>query len=382
MLNIEVFKNTALYLLENYNQIMYYTFLESVKTESNKVLVESIQNGFRALHEDTGNATSLNEKQVSDIFSGFWKVAKSLPGLVEKLKDEGVNQSLFNIRDKKPGSGKLEVKTFGGGEPGKMNPVTDFTVVPGEPDDSDAAKALAILVSSCIPLVVDLAHKMSKTPEYVEAAKDFIVELLTEELPQKAKEYQFTGVPFFQWFRTVGYKNAWRKAISKASGVAMVSKVWGAGKEYKKGDVVNHAQRNWKAINDISAEENKVSPEQSPNQWEQFGKSKSQEMSTSAGIGATGGDEDAKKEIGEVVKSEQYGTPEETETNVDVKKLLGLLPDGREKQALMMLYGIGTPRMTDQEIADKLGTGRTNVHALVKKAIDMIRAKAKVKVAA
>lgn len=381
MLNIDSFKNAALYLFENNQKIMYYTFLESVKTDSNKVLVESIQNGFRALYED--NSTSLNQKDVHDAFGGYIKLANGLTELVAKFQGgEGAKetQKLTAIKNKTPGAGKLNVQTFGQGEAGKFNPVTKYEVVSGDPDDSDSAKAKAVLASSVIPLIVQTASNASKTSNYLEPAKDFIMELVSDELPVLVDKFQFdpnNPSSFYNYFKSFGMRNAYKRMIAKGSGVAMTSKVWGEGKEYKKGDVVNHAQKNWKALTDISSAENKVSPDQATNLWEQFGKASSDEMSTSATIGAS--KDDNEKEVGEVVKNDNdFGTAEETETNVDVKKLLSLLPDGKEKQALMMLYGIGMPRMTDAEIAEKLGTGRTNVHNLVNKAIGMIRSKAKV----
>src|SRR6476661_8210436 len=84
MLNIDSFKNAALYLFENNQKIMYYTFLESVKTDSNKVLVESIQTGFRALYED--NSTSLNQKDVHDAFGGYIKLANALTKVAAKFQ--------------------------------------------------------------------------------------------------------------------------------------------------------------------------------------------------------------------------------------------------------------------------------------------------------
>lgn len=388
MLNTEVFKTVALYLFENNEKITYYSFLESVKTKQNKVLVESIQNGFVALFED--NATSLNKKEVHDAFSGYVTLANALTNLTAKFQGgngAAETKKMSDIKNKVPGSGKLQVKTYGGGEAGKMNPVTDYQIVAGDPDDSDVEKAKSILASSVIPLITMMATNAAKASTYLEPAKDFIVELMTDELPSMVDRFQFNSEnpsSFFNYFKGFGVKNAYKRLVSKGSGVGMVSKVWGPDRDYNKGDVVNHNQANYKAIEDISATENKLPPPQASQLWSQFGKSTSQVMSTDADMGGTGqGEDDAKKTVGEVLTSE-HGAPAETETNVDVKKLMAMLPDSPDKKALMMLYGVGAPRLTDVEIAEKLSkdTGkeisRTTVHNMVKRALDQIRSKANI----
>lgn len=375
-MNLEGYKKLAIGLFENFQKIEYCAFLESIKTEHNKALVESVQKGFGAIYEadmdEEGSEEVKEDKstKVNPVFRDYVRLTQKLKqGVVAKFQRNAREETEKMAKVLNEGKGHVKVDPLHKFK--DFSVVTDYEYSPeGESTEEDKENARAVLASTVLPVIVYNGVQIGRTPAYEEAALDFIADAI-EQLPGLLDKFKYQGSSFLNYYHQFGLRNLKKYAIAKAEGTSVTSKVWNAEREYKKGDVVNHGSRNWKAVDEVPVG---MEPGKDNNFWTPHEK-KLSEMSMDAPISATGDDDDSIT-VGETVASEQ-DTAEDTENKVTLSELMSSLPDDeftkKFKEVVDMYYK--EDKGLD-EIAEKFGVSKQAVSQWMKKGLEMLRAKA------
>jgi hypothetical protein len=269
----------------------------------------------------------------------------------------------------KNGIGQLKVKTLNKFR--DFNVVTDYEYIPDAPStEADKENAKSVLISTALPHYVYQGVQIGRTHDYEEAGHDFIVDALnggygtppvTERLNNFIAAYDPSKKGTFMGWEKRGLSNLKKHAVATSEGTTVTSKVWNAERPYKKGDVVNHGRKNWKAVQE------EVPPGMEPgkdnNFWEPLEK-KLDEISLDAPVGASGGDDDDTTTVGDSVKS-SHDTAEDTETKVAVSELLNKLPKNEKFDKIKKMLDMRFKEDKDlEEIGAAFGISKQRVGQL------------------
>lgn len=350
-MNLNNLKDLAVALYENHEKIQYFNFLESIKkatkNENTKVLMETVEKGFGLLYEveldgeedtevDAGESSEAapevaqDKKSVPPGFRDYVNLtSKLMAGTVAKFKQNPAEETRKMMDIIKNGKGKVTGKTLNKFK--DFSVITDYQYTPDQPsDESDKQMAKSILLSTALPHWVYQGVQIGRTADYEEAGHDFIVDAINggygtpsavERLDRFISAYDPEKKGSFMNWEKRGLSNLKKHAIATSEGTTVTSKVWNPETTYKKGDVVNHGRKNWRAVNEEMVAG--MEPGKDNNFWEPLEK-KLDEISTDAPVGA-GTDDDDHTTVGDTI-SGSHDTAEDTEAKATLSKMMDKLP--------------------------------------------------------
>jgi hypothetical protein len=410
-MNLENLTKVAVALFENRKQIEYFLFLDALKTDKNKAIVEAVERGFGILFEADGEEVDAGEvgevgeggepigsgeglgqklnKTVRESIKPYVDFSKQLyPGTIAKFSKDpsGETRKMMDVVKNK--KGKVRIKPIDGFN---LNLAANYEYSPeGESTAEDIENAKSVMISTALPHIIFRGAQIARTPEYEEAGKDFIVNAIkglsweTREGQSRDKivsmpdrldnfiaAYDPTKKGTFMGWEKLGTQNLYRFMISKAEEIPMASKVWGREKAYKEDDVVNHGKNNWLAIRDVPAG---VEPggEDSGQYWEPKAKKAAKmSMDSPARTGGSEG-EDSEVTVGETVATET-DTAEETEAKATLSKLMERIPKTPEYDKVRIMLKMKADGDTLEEISQATGMTRGNIHNLFQRTFAMMR---------
>jgi RNA polymerase sigma factor (sigma-70 family) len=401
-MNLNNLKQLAVALYEQHEKIQYFNFLESIKnstkSDKTKVLMETVEKGFGLLYEveldgeedsevdaseEAAPVAAPEKKSVPPGFRDYVNLTnKLMAGTIAKFKQNPAEETRKMMEIIKNGKGKVAGKTLNKFK--DFSVITDYNYTPDQPsDESDKEMAKNILLSTALPHWVYQGVQIGRTADYEEAGHDFIVDAINggygtpsavERLAKFISAYDPEKKGSFMNWEKRGLANLKKHAVATSEGTTVTSKVWNPETVYKQGDVVNHARKNWKAVNDEMVAG--MEPGKDNNFWEPQEK-KLDEISTDAPVGS-GTDDDAHTTVGDTIQSDE-NTPEEDMHDTDVKDLvntvLSRLPNNERfakiKNIASMYFKDG---LTQEEIAEKSGVSKQRIDQLLKELKDSMLA--------
>ena len=405
-MNLNNLKQLAVALYENHEKIQYFNFLESIKNSSKndktKALMETVEKGFGLLYEveldgeeegevDVSSeqpapaAAAPEQKGIPPGFRDYVNLTKKLmAGTVAKFKQNPAEETRKMMEIIKNGKGKVAGKTLNKFR--DFSVITDYNYTPDQPsDESDKEMAKNILLSTALPHWVYQGVQIGRTGDYEEAGHDFIVDAINggygntppavERLNNFIAAYDPSKKGTFMNWEKRALMNLKKHAVAKSEGTTVTSKVWNPETVYQEGDVVNHGKKNWRAVNEEMVAG--MEPGKDNNFWEPLEK-KLDEISTDAPVG-TGTDDDAHTTVGDTIAS-PHDTAEDTETKIDIDKLLARLPKNEKmdkvKKMLDMYFKEGK---NYEEIGEVYNISKERVRQLLEEVYAIMRGDKKVK---
>jgi hypothetical protein len=401
-MNIEELTKTAVILFENRKQIEYFLFLDALKTDKNKAIVEAVEKGFGILFEEEGNEGGEEEKTegepgepttpglkgtkghlartTTQEIKPYVDFAKnSLTGVIAKFRKDPSGETMKMMEVIKNGKGTVRIKPIEGFTLGLA---ADYVYSPsGESTPEDVANAKSVLLSSALPHTMFRGAQIARTPEYENAGHDFIVNAIkgfegTKPMPERLEafisEYDPSKKGTFMAWEKLALSNLYRYMISEAEGIPMASKVWNRDNEYKEGDIVNYGKNNWEAIRDVPKG---IEPgvQGSGQHWTPRAKKKAG-ISLDAPPGGQakaghGGEDPEVSTVGETVSSESVKSPDEKnkeEQEKFLKLMVDRLPSNEVNDRYKMIINKVLSGEDFTEVAESMNLSRQRVSMLMK----------------
>lgn len=389
---------TALY--ENHQKIEFYNFLEALKTPKNKTLVESAQRGFTALYEEEGEGRLPSERmsgaekettkipsKVTGDFKPYADLARSIyAGTLAKFSGNGPAETAKLMGILKNGVGKLKVTSPYSFKDFKV--ITDYEYIPNEPStDEDKSNAKSIMISTVIPRIVFKGQTIGRTEDYTDAGLELISDAIkggygtVKSISERCDAFISVYDPakkgtFLAYDKAIthDYTNIVKDVTSEVEGTEVVSKVWNRDKEYKKGEIVHHGKRNYKALEEVPAG---IEPTFKNKYWLPM-PSGADVDNLSSPVHKSKMDEGEETTIEDTISGTGEKEIEKNLANSDMKtivnKLMSKIPNDANGNRLREILNLRfNEELGLEEISEKIGVSKQRIDQILKQSYALMR---------